>query len=390
MKKNEDTKWVEALEFLSKELPRRHKNLYFNQNRADYLGSIQSLENNLPQLESHEIKVEIARIIASIGDAHTSINIPVYYLCPLEFYWFSDGIHTINTSKSAEALLYKKIVSIDGMEMDMVIEKLSTVISHENQSFLMSLLPKYLPNIELLYGLNIAHTVNGVTFTFENEKGELEELFVSSCPYYEYMEQIQTNRVIHPEDKLPLYRKNANQNYWMEYIEASKTLYFNYNSCREMERESFEEFSKRLLNLIKSTDIEKFVIDMRNNTGGNSTLLDPFIDELKKCDKINQTGKLYVILGRDTFSSALLNAYSLKNNTNSILVGEPSGGKPNCYGEVQRYTLKHSGLTISYSTKYYQLIEDDEVPSLFPDIEMKLAMQSYIDYADPCMEYILN
>lgn len=390
MKQNEDKKWIEALDFLYRELPRRHKNLYFNMNKSDFLESIQSLKRDLPRLESNEIKVRIARIIASVGDAHTSINIPVYYLCPLEFYWFSDGIYSINTAKSDEAMLYKKITHIDGMEIDKVIEKLSTIISHENQSFLKSLLPKYLPAIELLYGLKIARNLNGLTFTFQNKKGNQEECFVNSYPFHEYIEQLQANRINISEEELPLYRKNKVQNYWMKYIEEAKTLYFNYRACKEMVSEPVEDFGKRLLNFIKTNSIEKLVIDMRNNNGGNSTLLDPFIGELEKCDQINQTGKLFVIIGRDTFSSALLNAFSLKNNTNAILVGEPSGGKPNCYGEVQRFTLKESGFTISYSTKYYELIDDDSILSLFPDIEKELSIQSYIDNIDPCMKYILN
>ena len=390
MRQNEGKKWTEVLDFLYEELPKRHKNLYFNISETDYLESIRSLEKDLPGLENDEIKVRIAQIIAAVGDAHTSINIPVYYLCPLEFYWFADGIYSINTSKTDEILLYKRITHIDGMEIEKVIETLSTIISHENQSFLKSLLPKYLPAIEFLYGLKIAHNVNGMTVAFLNEKGDQEEWFVNSHPFHEYAELLQSNRINIAEDLLPLYRKNSDQNYWIEYIEKAKTLYFNYNVCKEMAKESVDDFGKSLMDFINTSAAEKLVIDMRNNTGGNSTLLDPFIKELKACEKINQPGKLFVILGRDTFSSALLNVYSLKNNTNAILVGEPSGGKPNCYGEVQRFTLKHSGFTVVYSTVYYHLIEDDSMPSLFPDIERELTMQNYIDNADPCMDYILH
>jgi hypothetical protein len=390
MRQYKDKKRAEVLDFLYKELPKRHANLYFNINETDYLESIQSLQKALPDLESHEFNVRAAEIVASVGDAHTSVNIPVYYLCPLEFYWFSDGIYCINTSKPYERLLYKKITHIDGMPIELVIEALTRIISHENHSFLKSLLPKYLPAVELLYGLKIAHEVNGLTVAFLNEKEGQEECFVNSYPFREYMEQLQANRSIAPEDKLPLYRKKPGQNYWMEYIDDAKTLYFNYRACKETAGSSVEDFGKRLVALINTGDVGKLVIDMRNNTGGNSTLLDPFIDEIKKCGKINQTGKLFVILGRDTFSSALLNVYSLKNSTNAILVGEPSGGKPNCYGEVQRVTLKHSGFTMIYSTVYYHLIEDDFMPSLFPDVEKELTMQDYIDNRDPCMEYILK
>lgn len=389
MRQAKDKKWIEDVDSLYRELSKLHKNLYFNISEADFLESINGLKRDVPILEDYEIKLQIAKIIASVGDAHTSINLPVYYLCPLEFYWFSDGIYAVNTSKVDEAMLYKRLTHIDGMEIEQVIETLGTIISHENQSFLKSLLPKYLPAIELLYGLKIARRFDGLTFTFEDERGNLKDCFMKSYPFKESIDKLQLNKAKITENRLPFYRKNADKNYWYEYVEASKTIYFNYNACREMEGESVRDFGNRLMRFIESSSAEKLVIDLRNNTGGNSTLLDPFINALKKCEKINQTGKVFIILGRDTFSSALLNAYALKNKTKAILVGEPSGGKPNCYGEVQRFTLENSGLVVCYSTKYYRIIEDDSMPSLFPDVKKELTVQNYLDNEDPCLDYIL-
>jgi len=383
-------RWIEDVDSLYSELPQRHKNLYFRLNEVDFLENIQTLKRKVPRLNDAEIKVQIARIIASVGDAHTSINMSLYYLCALEFYWFSDGIYAVNTSKADEDLLYKRLTHIDGMEIKQVIDMLGTIISHENQSFLKSLLPKYLPAIELLYGLKIAHKVEGLTFTVEDDKGNRQDCFVKSYPFKEAMEKLRANQIHITRNKLPFYRRNADQNYWQEYIEACKTIYFNYHTCREMADESVQDFGNRLMHFIETSSAEKLVIDLRNNTGGNSALLDPFIETLAKCKKLNQTGKLFVILGRDTFSSALLNAYALKNKTKAILVGEPSGGKPNCYGEVQRFTLKNSGFVVCYSTKYYKLIADDLMPSLFPDVEKGLTMQNYLDNEDPCLDYILT
>lgn len=389
MKNKTDKKWLEVLDFLQNELPRQHKNLYFNTSETEYLNKIQSLRNELNYLDNYMINVGIAKIVASVGDAHTAIDIPVYYLCPLEFYWFSDGIYAVNTTKSDEVLRYKKITHIDGVDIETVIEKMSTMISHENQSYLKSLLPKYLPAIEYLYGLQIARTVSGLTFTYETESGNGCEWFVPSCPLFKYQEQLKVNRVSFHLDKLPFFRKNPDQYYWMEYLKESNTLYFKYNLCKEMGDESVQTFGERLLRAIRDNKTEKLVIDMRNNTGGNSTLLDSFIDALAKCDHINQPGKIFVIIGRDTFSSALLNVYSLKNKTRAILVGEPTGGKPNCYGEVKRIKLEQSCFRISYSTQYYHLIEDDLMPSLFPDVQKEYSIQDYIGFSDPCMEHIL-
>jgi hypothetical protein len=389
VKKKVDQKWLEVLDFLQYELPKRHKNLYFQTSEANYLAQIHSLRNELNRLERPVINSEIAKIVASVGDAHTSIDIPVYYLCPLEFYWFKDGIYAINTTKSDEVLRYKKITHIDGMDIGTVITKMSTMISHENNSYLKAMLPKYLPAIEFLYGLQIARTINGLTITYESVSGNVGEWFVPSYPFSEYQEQLNENRVAFPVDNLPLFRRDPDRHYWMEYLKKPRTLYFKYNICKEMAEESVQAFGERLLDVIREDAPEKLVIDMRNNTGGNSTLLDPFIDALAKCDQINQQGRLFVIIGRDTFSSALLNVFSLKNKTHALLVGEPTGGKPNCYGEVLRVKLEQSGLRISYSTKYYHLIEDDHMLSLSPDMQQEYSIQDYLGLSDPCMEYIL-
>ena len=388
MKQKIDKKWLEVLDFLQNKLPMLHKNLYYTTNEAEYLERIHSLVNKLEHLEDLTINAEIAKIVASVGDAHTSVDIPVHYLCPLEFYWFSDGIYAINTAKSDEVLRYKRITQIDGIGIETVIEKMSAMISHENQSYLKSLLPKYLPAVEYLYGLGIARTVKGLTFTVENEIGHVSEWFVPSCPFAEYQELLRENRVYFPAETLPLFRKNPDRNYWMEYLKNQRLLYFKYNICKEMQDETVKAFGERLLRSVEENEPEKLVIDMRNNTGGNSTLLDPFIDKLVKCERINQPGKIYVIIGRDTFSSALLNVYSMKNKTRATLVGEPTGGKPNCFGEVLRVRLD-SGFLISYSTKYYHLIEDDLMSSLFPDVQLEYSMQNYIELADPFMEYIM-
>jgi len=105
---------------------------------------------------------------------------------------------------------------------------------------------------------------------------------------------------------------------------------------------------------------------------------------------LNTRGGIFVILGRDTFSSALLNAYAFKNKTAAIFVGEPTGGKPNCYGEVEYLRLKNSGLKIRFSTVYYNVIEDDKQLSFYPEIECKVTFADYLGNRDACVEYALS
>ncbi len=355
---------------------------------TNYQKQIETLRKNLSHCNPYEIQAQLGMIVASIGDAHTAINFPVYTLCPLELYWFHDGIYVTHTSKEYNSLQYKRITHIDGLPIDQITEKLARFISHENQYYLKGLLPKYLPAIEYLYGLQLVKDCNGMKITYEDEHGTVLEQCIPALPFSQYQEALENNRIPVPADELPLYRRYQDRYFWMEHLSSDSIIYFCYRACKNMGSQEVSSFSKTVLSLLDETKTAKLIIDMRNNTGGNSTLLTPLIDALSSHPTINQRGKLFVILGRDTFSSALLNVYDLKTHTKSILVGEPSGGKPNCYGEVKRISLAHFGLSMMYSTKYYHLIEDDSLPALFPDKEIELTIHDYQNGLDPCIEYI--
>jgi C-terminal processing protease CtpA/Prc len=133
--------------------------------------------------------------------------------------------------------------------------------------------------------------------------------------------------------------------------------------------------------------VDKLVIDLRNNSGGNSGIMDPLIDELAQNKKINKEGSLFVIIGRQTFSSAILNAIDLKNKTKAILVGEPTGGKPNHFGEIKTLKLPNTHSVVTYSTKYFTHATED-TPSLMPDILIELYFRDYLGKQDPFLEAV--
>lgn len=391
MNSNRNTRWIEDINLLSSELSQKHKNLFFQKSKEDFFKEIASLKANIESLNDYEIKLQIAKIVASIRDAHTSVPLQINLLLPLELYWFSDGIYVIATLTEYKDLLYCKITKVDKIDIEEVINILSTIISYENQSYLKSQIPKYFPAIELLYDLGIVNDIDCLELTFENENKIIRTLEIKSLPLRAWREkQSLINSDLMLSNKLPLYRRNSDSYYWFEYLEVSNTIYFKYNVCRDMSSTDLITFSKRIIQFIEEHIVEKFIIDLRNNFGGNSSLLEPLMDYVKQCEKINKKGNLFVIIGRETFSSALLNVLYLKENSSAIFIGEPTGGKPNCYGELQRLILKNSGLTVCYSTMYYKIIEDDTLLSFLPDVNISITVQNYINNQDPCLEYIIN
>ena len=70
--------------------------------------------------------------------------------------------------------------------------------------------------------------------------------------------------------------------------------------------------------------------------------------------KVNQRGRLFVIIGRRTVSAAQNMATYFERYTNAIFVGEPTGSSPNFIGEEVPLTLPYSKLIANVSHLFWQ------------------------------------
>ena len=76
--------------------------------------------------------------------------------------------------------------------------------------------------------------------------------------------------------------------------------------------------------------------------------------------------------------------------TAAQFVGEPSGGKPNHFGEIRSFTLPNSKLKAQYSTKYFVRIPDGDPPAVMPDIVIEPTFDDWYSGRDPVLEKILQ
>ncbi len=186
-------------------------------------------------------------------------------------------------------------------------------------------------------------------------------------------------------------------------LDGGKTLYAQYNCCagREIdvqlgkskeevaEQPSIHGFFDELLGDLRSSDVERLIFDLRWNSGGHSAPGKNFVMKLAQLETINQPGKIFVLIGRRTFSSGVLNAIDFKRNTHAILIGEPTSGNLASYGDIKSFDLPHTRITVYYSTKYFRL-DGDNQGSLMPDITAARTFSDYMNSIDPAFETALN
>ncbi len=379
-----EAKWLADIEFISKQLPINHKNLFFKVEKEDFLTNVESIKEKIPLLTDDEIIVEVSKLIASVGDAHTRFEHNPIKEYPFLFYYFHDGIYLLETVPEYGEFIGLKLKSINGKSVEEIVKLFRPIISYENEYLFKYLITKNMIIPELLNGLKITNSETA-KYIFIDKNGKEHSVEVSPSIFNKM--ELQNSNIDKPERML--YLKNSDKNYWYEFLEEEKLLYFQYNSCVNMKDKSFSDFNKELFDFIDKNSIKKLVIDLRNNGGGSSPLLDPFFAELKKRESLDQFKKLFVIVGRQTFSSAMLNALTFKNVTNATIIGEPTGGKPNHYGEVKKLNLINTHTKISYSTKYFTH-SDEDIDTFVPDLIVEPNADDYFNNIDPVMQRILE
>src|SRR5690349_15412091 len=95
--KTEAESWREDLRYMAEEMPKVHHNLFHTMTREQFDASVQRLYDRIPQLARHQIIIEMARIVAMVGDGHTNIA-PTrdpkigFHALPIKLYLFKDGL----------------------------------------------------------------------------------------------------------------------------------------------------------------------------------------------------------------------------------------------------------------------------------------------------------
>jgi tetratricopeptide (TPR) repeat protein len=141
---------------------------------------------------------------------------------------------------------------------------------------------------------------------------------------------------------------------------------------------------------LEQPGVERLVIDLRNNTGGDNTLLRPLLVALIS-SKVNRRGGIFAITGPTTFSAAQNFVNRLENYTEAIYVGEPTAENVNFYGDPAGITLPHSHLEAAVSQLWWQDKDPrDKRTATFPEIAIEPTFRDYVAGNDPALQYALT
>ena len=306
-----------------------------------------------------------ARLCCTLDDAHTIMTT-------------SGDRYVSGADKLLEAANNGTLVSIDGIATDEMLAHFKQVFPYEPQvefyADYMFLSAIQMDSWLTLLGANTADGIDAVI----GENGEIVHFDMADEPDESDSYEL-CSYEIDKENSLGIFTLNK----------CSVTD--EYTSCLA------EFFDK-----VRENGIENIAVDLRNNGGGTTQVINEFMryidvtdyklfggvdirteagivsyrDELTPNVRVENPfgGNVYVLTSNYTFSSAMDFAVVIQDNGIGKVIGDIPGNMPTAYGDKLTFQCPNSRLLVSVSYKKFHRVDTkkDELP-LIPDVQVDAA-----------------
>jgi len=335
------------------------------------------LAQRAPRLSRDELLVGLLRL-TTLGERdghggiflHDPAHARPFHFFPLRVHDFADGVHVVD-DVAAGAHVGKRLTAIDGMPVAKVIALVEPLVPHDNAATVRLLLPEYLVCADVLRGLGVVEGpatysfADGTEVTLEAATGALGTAFAPL-----------------PMPPRALLYRSLDQPFLLVPLERGRSLYLGYRQVVDPPQALLD----RILRTARKPGFRRLVVDARYNGGGDNTTYWPLLDLL---DAKALRGKVVVLLGRMTFSAAGNFVAAVDHRTRARLVGEPSGGAPNQWGDRNPIRLPVAGLTAYVAAEWVEVEPSDTRTAVVPDVLVEPTAADFLAGRDPVLRRAL-
>lgn len=377
----------QELDWLVSALDRRHPDIHSVTPPPRFEAEVADLRERLPGATPQAAFVGLLRLVALVGDSHTRLQDygPVEeQVSPFVVGAWPEGWWVVGVQPERADLFACRLLAIEGRPVEECAQVLAPLVPHENEIVLRQGVAKLLALPQVLAEVGLAADPARVTLTLRDPGGVEREQVVESVARADLQGW---TAFAPPGWENPLYRTRMDAPWWWSELTEARALYFQYNRCAQTPEQPFVVLAAEILERLDRGDLERLVIDLRHNGGGDSRVLRPLLDGLRRRPAWRGE-RIAVLMGNSTYSSAMMNALDLREDLGALLVGEPSAQKPNSFGEVRAFRLPFSGLEVGCSTRRYRLVEGDP-PTFDPDVLVPTRFEDVHHGRDPVLEWVL-
>lgn len=385
--------WTKDLSYLEKRINELHYSPNHSISKTELSKEFQNLKTKIATLNDEQIVVELMKIVGSLGNGHnliipTSPNKGALKKLPVQFYQFNDGLFIVDAEIGFEKWIGYEVEFFENTSTKEAIKKTNTVNAKDNDMQKLWLGPYYLGLPDVLKGLGIVENANQVTITLNDRNGKPQKVIMNPVSWnfsgFPKMPKLK-------DSEQPLFLSKTEDPYWYKLIPENNSIYVQFNVVTQKKTQSLEDFNIELRRQISKNNVQHLILDLRHNHGGNGSILPPMLKTIINFEVMNPDGNVFVLMGRETFSAAQNLLTDITKYTNAILVGEPSGSKPNHIGEAGWFKLPYSGLMGLISTQFHQTSKaEDHRKWIAPHIPVNVSSTDYFIGNDKALNTIME
>jgi hypothetical protein len=385
--------WTEDVLHLVAEIERLHPEPFFGCPQADFEAGVDAFLDAVAGAGEPRALAELMRLVALLArngrDGHTGVwPLEARYL-PLRVYGFADGWFVVEAEPEQREWLGAELVSVAGVPVAQACERLAPLLTRDNEWNLRVKLAQALACADVLVGAGLGADPARVQVELARG-GERRALELACRKRHLHELWGGFNLPGRPDARWLTGREQA----WrLEVLEPERALYVQYNevTARAADGELVSAFADELVRTFEEQRLARVIVDVRSNRGGNNTTFGPLIRALQT-PAINRPGVLYGLIGRETFSAAGNFVTVLERDTEVVLVGEPTGGAPNQYGDSEAVPLpNHPNVLVQVSTRYHRFGSPGDARLTHePELPVPLRSADYFGGADPVLRAALE
>ncbi|HEX8691759.1 MAG TPA: hypothetical protein VF746_05015 [Longimicrobium sp.] len=394
--------WAHDLDLLAEEVERMNPDPWRKTPREAFLREVARLKADVPRLTDAQMYARVMALLGLIGDGHTGIPpqaVPGWgnRSLPLIFRIFPDGLYVVATAPAHAALAGARVTEVAGRPAAAVLDSLRAFGGEDNERGWLRKVPWLLRYPQLLHAVGLAPDAERVRLTLRTPGGEVRTVELAVEP----VDLSPSERTMgrpgwaqafdRAPGPVPLYFKDRWRAYWFEHLPAERTVYFQFNLVRDDSAETIAAFATRLGRFLNENAVERLVVDLRWNNGGNTLLVTPLLAAIMGAPRVNRLGGVVVLADRYTYSAAMNFATYLERFTPAVFVGEPTSSDPNFIGEDNFIWLPYSRLPVGISDLFWQSSwPTDRRTWIAPQVYVEPSFADFAAKRDPVLEAALS
>lgn len=363
----------------------KHPDPFAIVNKESFVASLHAVADEADELTDFQLALMLMRVVATLGDAHTGVGFPDGRQLTLGagFALYDDEIRVTWAVQDLADLVGGRLIRCGDSSTADVMAALEPLVSAETEAWRRAGAIGMLRMPTILNSLGLIPEADAVTYTVLHDDGRKVTLTADTTN-----PSSDLKLAMPPEGEGALRWSRRDRN-WIRFLEDEHTLYVKYGACRNTRELSLDTLGATIQEHLDTRNVHRFVLDLRQNGGGSSHQLKSIAAALAERRESDHPIRSFVLTDTGTFSSAVLDAAYFVLVAGAEVAGEPTGQRPDHFGQVWSGVLPLSGLPFGCSSTRFGIMADNPgwVPVDHPVVE---TWEDFTAGRDPVLEAVLG